>query len=100
MVWNFSWARPAGRELEVHALALATLPRGHRQFVKVLDAREATLATALLSAEHASLKVTMPRALAAVSTSSVPGRKWILLSVALTALAPLAWWRSRRLFPA
>lgn len=80
VVWNFSFARPARRELEIHATALATLPRGHRQFVKVNDAREQTLATALLTAEQPSLKVVMPGAPATALHSSSAWRKWMLVS--------------------
>ncbi len=80
VVWNFSWARPDGSELEIHAAALATLPRGHRQFVKVLDARDQTLGTALLSAEQPSLKVIMPGAPVTALHSSSAWWKWILVS--------------------
>ena len=98
VVWNFSWARPAGRELEIHGAALANLPRGHRQFVKVLDAREQTLATALLSAEYPSLKFAAPGGADATPRHFVPRQKWAWLSgAAAVALALILFTlRSRR----
>ena len=80
VVWNFSFPRLVGNEWEIHATALATLPRGHRQFVKVLDARDQTLATALLSAEQPSLKFAAPGGADATPRFVMPQQKWLWLS--------------------
>ena len=98
VVWNFSWARLAGRELEIYGVALATLPRGHRQFVKVVDEKDAPLSTTLLSAEQARLRVTLPAAAAPVPRhSSWPGwRGGFVFAMSLAGLGVLVWRAGKR----
>jgi hydrogenase/urease accessory protein HupE len=49
MVWIF---RAPGPKLIVESPLIKRLPRGHRQFIRVLDDQGATLTEALLTAEH------------------------------------------------
>ncbi len=100
VVWNFSWARPAGSELEIHGVALATLPRGHRQFVKVVDENGAPLSTALLSAGQARLRVTLSAAAPAPRHFSWPGwRGSFVFAITLAGLGALVWRTAKRREP-
>jgi hypothetical protein len=49
--------RALGPKLIVESPLLKQLPRGHRQFVRVLDAQGATLTEALLTAEHDTVEL-------------------------------------------
>jgi hydrogenase/urease accessory protein HupE len=49
--------RAQGAELTVASPLIKQLPRGHRQFIRVLDNQGATLAEALLTAEHNTIDV-------------------------------------------
>lgn len=49
--------RKQGAELTVASPLIKQLPRGHRQFIRVVDDQGATLAEALLTAEHDTVEV-------------------------------------------
>jgi hydrogenase/urease accessory protein HupE len=57
----------------VESPLLKTLPRGHRQFVGLLDEQGATLAEALLSAEQNAIELDLPKRLAAESPPTNTG---------------------------
>ena len=92
------------RVLAVHSLLISRLPRGHRQFVTVVDQTNGVVAEALLSAERDALTVTRSTAPAptAVSASThsfngffmlgiehiVTGYDHLLFLFALLILAP------------
>jgi len=65
--------RTLGPKLTVESPLLKTLPRGHRQFVSLLDDQGATLAEALLSAEQNVIELDLSQRLAADSQPANTG---------------------------
>jgi hydrogenase/urease accessory protein HupE len=63
----------AAKVVAVASPLLKTLPRGHRQFVSLLDDQGATLAEALLSAEQNVIELDLPKRLVAESQLAATG---------------------------
>ena len=64
---------PGAKVLAAESPLLKTLPRGHRQFVSLLDEQGGALAEALLSAEQNVIELDMPKRLAGTSYAASTG---------------------------
>jgi hydrogenase/urease accessory protein HupE len=69
------------KAVTVESPLIKRLPRGHRQFISVLDGQGIVLAEALLSADHDVIGVDMPERIAETSPKSSPFRDFFVMGV-------------------